>query len=109
MFPFHTIAAESESREAGLGRHRANGLARNAMNVHGGDDGERRHPVWRTVRIIVGVALIPLGIVGLFIPVLQGVLLLLVAFTLLASDIPVIRKWRDKLRRRYPRLFRERG
>ena len=76
------------------------------MNV---DERERRHPLWRTVRIVVGVALIPLGIVGLFIPVLQGVVLLLVAFALLASDIPVIRKWRDELRRRYPRLFGERG
>ncbi len=75
------------------------------MNV----DERERHPVWRTVRIVVGVALIPLGIVGLFIPVLQGVVLLLVAFALLASDIPVIREWRDQLRRRYPRLFRERG
>jgi len=79
------------------------------MNIDCGDERKRRHPVWRTARIVVGVALIPLGIVGLFIPVLQGVLLLLVAFALLASDIPVIRKWRDKLRHRYPRLFRGHG
>ena len=76
------------------------------MNV---DDGERRHPAWRTVRIVAGVVLIPLGIAGLFVPVLQGVLLLLVAFALLASEIPPVRKWRDKLRQRYPRLFRGHG
>lgn len=73
------------------------------------DEGERRHPLWRTVRIVVGVTLIPLGIAGLFVPVLQGVLLLLVAFALLASEIPLVRQWRDKLRHRYPRLFRGHG
>ncbi|GMR22393.1 MAG: hypothetical protein BMS9Abin37_0741 [Acidobacteriota bacterium] len=76
------------------------------MNV---DEGERRHPFWRTVRIVVGVALIPLGIAGLFVPVLQGVVLLLVAFALLANEMPLVGKWRDKLFRRYPRLFRGHG
>lgn len=72
-------------------------------------DEKRRHPVWRTVRIVVGIALIPIGIVGLFIPVLQGVLLLVLAFALLASEIPFLGKWRDKLRQRYPEWFGGRG
>jgi uncharacterized membrane protein YbaN (DUF454 family) len=76
------------------------------MNI---DESERRHPLWRTVRIVIGVALIPIGIVGLFVPVLQGVILLLVAFALLASEIPLVRAWRDQLRHRYPRLFRGHG
>lgn len=76
------------------------------MNV---DEGERRHPLWRTVRVVIGAALIPIGIVGLFVPVLQGVILLLVAFALLAGEIPLVRERRDKLRRRYPRLFRGHG
>ena len=71
------------------------------MNI---DEGERRHPLWRTVRIVIGAALIPIGIVGLFVPVLQGVILLLVACALLASAIPLVRAWRDQLRHRYPRL-----
>jgi uncharacterized membrane protein YbaN (DUF454 family) len=70
------------------------------------NEDEGRHPAWRTVRIVIGAALVPIGIVGLFIPVLQGVVLLLVAFALLASEIPMVRAWRDKLARRYPRLFR---
>lgn len=73
------------------------------------ENGKRRHPVWRTVRIVLGLVLIPLGIVGLFIPVLQGVLLLVLAFALLASEIPIVGKWRDKLRERYPEWFRGRG
>jgi uncharacterized membrane protein YbaN (DUF454 family) len=68
-----------------------------------------RHPLWRTVRIVVGIVLIPIGIVGLFIPVLQGVLLLLLAFALLAREIPLVAQWREQLRRRYPRFFRENG
>lgn len=76
------------------------------MNV---DEGERRHPLWRTVRVVIGAALIPIGIIGLFVPALQGVILLLVAFALLAGEIPLVREWRDKLRRLYPRLFRGHG
>ena len=73
----------------------------------GGEPEERtpRHPFWRTVRIVIGVALIPLGIVGLFVPVLQGVFLLVLAFALLASEIPVFAKMRRKLKERYPRIF----
>lgn len=67
-----------------------------------------RHPLWRTARIVLGIALIPVGIVGLFVPVLQGVLLLLLAFALLASEIPLVAKWREQLYRRFPRFFRER-
>lgn len=76
------------------------------MNV---DEGERRHPLWRTVRVVIGAALIPIGIIGLFVPALQGVILLLVAFALLAGEIPLVRERRHKLRRRYPRLFRGHG
>jgi uncharacterized membrane protein YbaN (DUF454 family) len=68
-----------------------------------------RHPLWRTVRIAVGIALVPIGVIGLFVPVLQGVLLLLLAFALLASEIPIVAKWRDRLRQRFPRFFSGRG
>jgi uncharacterized membrane protein YbaN (DUF454 family) len=73
------------------------------------DGSKRRNPVWHTVKIVIGIALIPVGIVGLFIPVLQGVLVLMLAFALLASEIPAFAKIRDELRRRYPRFFREDG
>lgn len=71
------------------------------------DDRERRHPIWRIVRIIIGIALVPIGIVGLFVPVLQGLFLLLLAFTLLASEIPFFAELREKVKKRYPRIFGE--
>lgn len=65
-----------------------------------------RNPLWRTARIVLGIVLVPVGVVGLFVPVLQGVLLLLLSFALLASEIPIVAKWREQLRRRFPQVFR---
>lgn len=61
--------------------------------------------VWRIAKIVLGAILVPLGIVGLFVPVLQGVILLLVAVALLASEIPAVARLRDALRKRYPGPF----
>lgn len=62
----------------------------------------RKHPVWRGIKIALGSILVPLGIVGLFLPLLQGVLFLLVGLALLASEIPAVARVRDRIRRRYP-------
>jgi uncharacterized protein len=64
-----------------------------------------RSAVVRAVKIAIGILLIPLGIVGLFLPVLQGVLFLLLAFVILASEIPFVARLRDRLRQRYPEPF----
>lgn len=63
--------------------------------------------VWRILKIVLGAILVPLGIVGLFVPVLQGVILLLVAVALLASEIPAVARLRDELRRRHPKPFEQ--
>lgn len=68
---------------------------------------EPKSQVWRVVKITLGVALLPLGIVGLFLPFLQGVLFLLVAMALLASEIPFVARFRDRIRARYPGPWRE--
>jgi hypothetical protein len=68
---------------------------------------EPKSHVWRVVKIVLGVALLPLGIVGLFLPFLQGVLFLLAAFALLASEIPFVARFRDRIRARYPGPWRE--
>lgn len=65
-----------------------------------------RHPAWRVVKIGLGIALVPLGIVGLFVPVLQGILFLAIALVLLSSEIPWVGRYGDQLRERYPTLFR---
>ena len=61
----------------------------------------------RVLRILLGVTLIPLGIVGLFLPVLQGVLFLVLGLALLADEVPFLARLRDRLRSRYPRPWAE--
>ena len=43
----------------------------------------------RPVRIAVGLVLLLIGIVGLFLPVLQGVAILIAALAILRQDIPL--------------------
>ncbi len=44
-----------------------------------------------------------LGVLGLFLPILQGILFLLIALVLLAKAQPRFRLLKQRLRRRYPR------
>jgi uncharacterized membrane protein YbaN (DUF454 family) len=67
-----------------------------------GRPGSAKHPVWRAVKIALGAVLLPLGIIGLFLPLLQGVLFLLVGVALLASEVPFVARFRDRIRSRYP-------
>lgn len=61
--------------------------------------------VKRVVRQAAGWFFIVLGIVGLFLPILQGVLFLLVGMIILARDIPFFHKVLTRLEERYPVLF----
>ena len=67
-----------------------------------GLEGSATHPVWRGIKITLGLLLLPLGVVGLFLPFLQGVLFLLVAVALLSSEVPFVARLRDRVRHRYP-------
>lgn len=62
------------------------------------------HPWRRLARLITGWIFVLLGIAGLFLPILQGVLFLLIGFTLLSAASPRIRLWRVRLGARYPAL-----
>jgi hypothetical protein len=64
--------------------------------------GSSKHPLWRGVKITLGLILLPLGVVGLFLPFLQGVLFLLIAVALLSSEIPYVARLRDRVRARFP-------
>jgi uncharacterized membrane protein YbaN (DUF454 family) len=66
-----------------------------------------KSPVWRAVKITLGVILVPLGIVGLFLPFLQGGLFLLAAMALLATEVPMVARFRDRIRAKYPGPWRE--
>lgn len=61
---------------------------------------------WRdALRISAGLTMLVLGLLGLFLPVLQGILFLLVSGFLLAPYSPTIQRVLDRTRRRYPRTF----
>ncbi len=58
----------------------------------------------RIALIILGWIFIALGIVGLFLPVLQGILFLLVGLVLLSAEYHWARKLLEKVRTRFPGL-----
>jgi uncharacterized protein len=58
----------------------------------------------RSALIILGWLFIALGIVGLFVPVLQGVLFLLVGLVILSAEYHWARKVLHKVRTRFPKL-----
>ncbi len=70
----------------------------------------------RIVRVGVGALFLVLGVLGLFLPVLQGILFLAIGAALLAPDVPparrallwMYRRW-PRLRRAVPRRFRKLG
>ena len=51
----------------------------------------------RAARIVLGVLLVLLGIIGLVLPVLQGILFIVLGLGLLSVDIPAVRRWRERL------------
>ena len=53
----------------------------------------------RIVRIVAGVALVILGIVGLVLPLLQGILFIVLGLGLLSVDIQPVRRLRGHVAR----------
>ena len=60
----------------------------------------------RILVLVVGWGFILLGIVGLFLPILQGVLFLLVGLIILSSEYVWAHRLLNRLRERFPRLGR---
>jgi uncharacterized protein len=56
----------------------------------------------RLALIAAGWALLLLGAIGLFIPVLPGVLFLLIGLSILSVEYEWARRWVAALRRRFP-------
>ena len=56
----------------------------------------------RIVVLIIGWALIALGVVGLFLPVLQGVLFILLGLYVLSRESKTARRWLEHFRSRHP-------
>jgi uncharacterized membrane protein YbaN (DUF454 family) len=60
----------------------------------------------RVLILIAGWSFILLGIVGLFVPVLQGVLFILVGLAILSSEYVWAHHLMTRLRQRFPKLGR---
>jgi uncharacterized membrane protein YbaN (DUF454 family) len=57
----------------------------------------------KIVVAVVGVVTILIGVVGLFLPILQGVLLIVLGLAILATEFPLARRGLDALRSRFRR------
>jgi uncharacterized membrane protein YbaN (DUF454 family) len=61
-------------------------------------------PMSRIIRITAGWLLIVLGLIGLVVPILQGLLFLAIGAALLAPSVPIFHRASVALRRRFPAL-----
>ena len=52
--------------------------------------------------LAAGWALLPLGVLGLFLPVLPGVLFLIIGLSILSVEYEWARRWMNALRSRFP-------
>lgn len=55
--------------------------------------------------LIIGWIFIGLGILGLFLPILQGILFIMIGLAILSSRSAKVRLFLRKLEKRYPRLY----
>ncbi len=62
--------------------------------------------VKRALVLIIGWGFILLGIIGLFLPVLQGILFLFIGLIILSSEYAWAHRVIEWLRRRFPKLGR---
>jgi len=63
--------------------------------------------VKRFIVLISGWAFIILGVVGLFLPILQGILFLLIGLVILSSEYVWAHHLLQKVRDRFPRISRK--
>lgn len=56
--------------------------------------------LWRLGKITAGISLLFLGVLGLFLPFLQGILFLIMGLTLLSTESPRAKAWLEWLQER---------
>jgi len=60
----------------------------------------------RILLLILGWSFMALGVAGLFLPVLQGILFLLIGLAILSTEYHWARRWITRLYRKYPEAHR---
>jgi uncharacterized protein len=66
-----------------------------------------RYLIKRICKISLGWTFLVLGIAGLFLPVLQGILFILIGLGILATEYQWARRWIFKLRQKFPAADRQ--
>ena len=59
----------------------------------------------KVYRHVFGWFFVLLGIIGLFLPVLQGILFLFIGALILAPEVPFFRRIIEGLKKRHPHIF----
>ena len=67
-------------------------------------EGAMKQTVKKAVAIVVGWAFVVLGIIGLFLPVMQGILFIIIGLTILSSEYVWAHHLLAKLRARFPKI-----
>ncbi|MBA4543920.1 MULTISPECIES: PGPGW domain-containing protein [Thermoactinomyces] len=60
--------------------------------------------VKHVIKVVLGWTFLVLGIIGFFVPILQGFLFTLIGLILLSQTTPWAKRLLDRLRRRYPEI-----
>ena len=60
----------------------------------------------RVMLLILGWSFMVLGVAGLFLPVLQGILFLMIGLVILSTEYKWARRWVNSLFRKYPEAHR---
>jgi len=63
-------------------------------------------PIKRFLKITAGILLLILGCAGLFLPILQGVLMIMGGLAILSTEIPAVRAFNIQTKRRLKNLIR---
>ena len=58
----------------------------------------------RIVVLVIGWLLIAFGVVGLFLPILQGVLFIMLGLLVLSGESETAHRWLQRGRQRYPKV-----
>ena len=75
----------------------------------GSTKADLRRRAWRWFRIVAGSLLLAAGLVGLVLPILQGMALILAGLAVLATELPWAKRWLAGLRQWLRRLVGRQG